>query len=80
ARRFQWVMPTGTQMLRNVAGGVMMAWGGILAMGCTIGQGMAGVATLSVSSFIAVASMVLGAWMAHRVLAMATRANPAASV
>lgn len=80
ARRFQWVMPTGAQMLRNVAGGVMMAWGGILAMGCTIGQGMAGVATLSVTSFIAVASMVLGAWMAHRVLAMATRANPAASV
>lgn len=80
ARRFQWVMPTGVQMLRNVAGGVMMAWGGILAMGCTIGQGMAGVATLSVSSFMAVASMVLGAWMAHRVLAMTTRANPAASV
>lgn len=80
ARRFRWVMPTGAQMLRNVAGGVMMAWGGILAMGCSIGQGMAGVATLSVSSFIAVASMVLGAWMAHRVLAMATRAHPAASV
>lgn len=79
ARRFQWVMPTGAQMLRNAAGGVMMAWGGILAMGCTIGQGMAGVATLSVSSFMALASMVLGAWLGHRVLAMATRANPAAS-
>ena len=79
ARRFQWVMPTGAQMLRNVAGGVMMAWGGILAMGCTIGQGMAGVATLSVSSFMAVTSMVLGAWVAHQVLAMATRVNPAAS-
>lgn len=80
ARRFQWVMPTGAQMLRNVVGGVMMAWGGILAMGCTIGQGMAGVATLSVSSFMAVASMVLGAWTAHRVLAMATSANPATNV
>jgi uncharacterized membrane protein YedE/YeeE len=68
ARRFQWAMPTGTQMLRNVAGGVMMAWGGILAMGCSIGQGMAGVATLSVSSFIAVTSMVLGAWVANRLL------------
>lgn len=79
ARRFQWVMPTGAQMLRNVAGGVMMAWGGILAMGCSIGQGMAGVSTLSVSSFMAVASMVLGAWLAHRVLAIATRANWAAS-
>lgn len=80
ARRFQWEVPRGAQMLRNVAGGVMMAWGGILAMGCSIGQGMAGIATLSVSSLIAVASMALGAWMAHGLLVMATRANPAASV
>jgi uncharacterized membrane protein YedE/YeeE len=75
ARRFQWMMPTGAHMLRNAAGGVMMAWGGILAMGCTIGQGMAGVATLSVSSFIAVASMVLGTWMAHWVLGRARQSG-----
>lgn len=79
ARRFRWVMPTGGQTLRNVAGGMMMAWGGILAMGCTIGQGMAGVATLSVSSFVAVASMVMGAWAAHRMLAMVGRSHPVAS-
>jgi len=40
ARRFQWAMPTGAQMLRNVADGVMMAWGGILTMGCSIGHGI----------------------------------------
>ena len=72
AGRFRWTVPTGPQMLRNLAGGVLMALGGILAMGCTIGQGMAGVATLSVSSLLAVASMVLGAWLAHRVLLRAT--------
>jgi hypothetical protein len=43
-------------------------------MGCTIGQGMAGVATLSVSSLIAVAAMVLGAWLGHRLLASAGQA------
>lgn len=68
ARQFTWATPSGPQMLRNLAGGVLMAVGGILAMGCTIGQGMAGVATLSVSSLIAVAAMVLGAWLAPRVL------------
>ena len=68
ARQFSWATPSGPQMLRNLAGGVLMALGGILAMGCTIGQGMAGVATLSVSSLLAVAAMVLGAWLAHRVL------------
>lgn len=69
ARQFAWGLPTGAQMLRNLAGGVLMALGGILAMGCTIGQGMAGVATLSVSSLLAVAAMVLGAWGANRALA-----------
>lgn len=68
ARQFAWTVPSGPQMLRNLLGGVLMALGGILAMGCTIGQGMAGVATLSVSSLLAVASMVLGAWLANRVL------------
>lgn len=77
ARQFRWTMPTGAQMLRNIVGGVMMAWGGILAMGCTIGQGMAGVSTLSVTSFIAVAFMALGAWGAHRIL-VATRSEVAA--
>ncbi len=68
ARQFAWTTPSGPQMLRNLAGGVLMALGGILAMGCTIGQGMAGLATLSVSSLLAVVAMVLGAWLAHRVL------------
>ena len=68
ARQFAWAVPTGAQMLRNLGGGVLMALGGILAMGCTIGQGMAGFATLSVSSLLAVAAMVLGAWLAQRVL------------
>ena len=68
ARQFAWAVPTGAQMLRNLGGGVLMALGGILAMGCTIGQGMAGFATLSVSSLLAVAAMVLGAWLANRVL------------
>lgn len=73
-RRFGWTVPSGPQMLRNLAGGVLMALGGILAMGCTIGQGMAGVATLSVSSLIAVACMVAGAWLAQRALAWGGKA------
>lgn len=74
ARQFAWALPTGAQMLRNLAGGLLMAVGGILAMGCTIGQGMAGVATLSVSSLLAVVAMVLGAWLAQRVLLRTTQA------
>jgi len=78
SRQFRWEMPDGAQMLRNLSGGVMMAWGGILAMGCTIGQGMAGVGTLSLTSFIAVACIALGAWGANRVLALTTPGEAAA--
>jgi uncharacterized membrane protein YedE/YeeE len=68
ARQFAWTLPSGPQMLRNLAGAVLMALGGVLAMGCSIGQGMAGVATLSVSSLLVVVAMVLGAWLAQRLL------------
>ena len=38
-----------------------MGFGGVTAVGCTIGQGLSGVSTLSAGSFIALASIVVGA-------------------
>lgn len=43
--------------LAAVAGGFAMIFGGRLAGGCTSGHGISGMATMSVSSFITVASM-----------------------
>jgi uncharacterized protein len=43
-----------------------MGLGGVTAMGCTIGQGLSGLSTLSVGSVIAVAGIVAGAWAALR--------------
>ena len=37
-----------------------MGFGGITAMGCTIGQGLSGVSTLSLGSFLTLASIVAG--------------------
>lgn len=51
--------PTG----RYLGGGVLMGIGGVLAGGCTIGAGLAGVATLSVAAILAFASIVTGAWL-----------------
>ncbi len=76
ARDFRWSTPSGPRMLRNAVGGVLMGWGGILAMGCTIGQGIAGVSTLSLTSMLALACFVAGAWVAHRALAWAVRQEP----
>ena len=50
----------------HLAGAVLMGVGGIVAMGCSIGQGITGVSTLSLGSFIALAAMVVGALLALR--------------
>ncbi|MGE5523162.1 MAG: YeeE/YedE family protein, partial [Rhodospirillaceae bacterium] len=42
-------------------GGALMGTGGVLAMGCTIGQGITGVSTLAMGSLLAFFSMVIGA-------------------
>ena len=56
----------------HLAGAVLMGVGGITALGCTVGQGLSGVSTLSVTSFIALAAIICGAvaalrWQAWRV-------------
>ncbi|MCW5662315.1 MAG: YeeE/YedE family protein [Piscinibacter sp.] len=50
----------------HLIGAVLMGVGGVTAMGCTIGQGLSGVSTLSLSSFVAVAGILGGAFAALR--------------
>lgn len=38
--------------LRNIAGGLLMGIGGVLALGCSIGQGITGVSTLAAGSLL----------------------------
>ncbi|MNS84462.1 hypothetical protein D3C72_1182910 [compost metagenome] len=45
---------------------MLMGAGGVTALGCTIGQGLSGVSTLAVGSFIALAGIVIGAWLAFK--------------
>ncbi|MGR2741061.1 YeeE/YedE family protein [Billgrantia sp. Q4P2] len=53
-------------MLRSMAGGALMGTGGVMALGCSIGQGLSGFSTLSLTSFVALAGIVLGARMGIR--------------
>ena len=46
--------------LRHISGGALMGTGGILALGCTIGQGVTGMSTLALGSLIALLSIILG--------------------
>lgn len=47
--------------VRNLLGAAMMGIGGVMALGCTIGQGITGVSTLALGSFITFAAIVAGA-------------------
>jgi hypothetical protein len=47
-------------MLRSGGGAALMGTGGVMAFGCSIGQGLTGLSTLAVASFIAVAGIMLG--------------------
>ena len=47
-------------MVRHIIGAALMGIGGILALGCTIGQGVTGMSTLAVGSLIALLSIVFG--------------------
>lgn len=47
-------------MGRHLIGAAMMGIGGVMAMGCTIGQGLTGISTLSATSVIALAAILFG--------------------
>ncbi|TCP08587.1 YeeE/YedE family protein [Caldimonas thermodepolymerans] len=48
-------------MANHLIGGVLMGVGGVTALGCTIGQGLSGISTLNLSSFLALAAILAGA-------------------
>jgi uncharacterized protein len=50
------------QTVRYLAGGVLMGFGGVMAIGCSTGQGLSGVSTLAPASFVAIAAIVAGMW------------------
>ncbi len=64
---FRWEGFGGVEDVANhLVGGVLMGVGGVVALGCTVGQGISGLSTLSVGSMIATASIVGGAVLALR--------------
>lgn len=54
----------GDDLKRHIFGAAAMGIGGILAVGCSIGQGVTGISTLSLQSMIAAAAIIAGAVLA----------------
>ena len=72
-RSFRWEgFRNAEDTANHLVGAALMGVGGVCALGCTIGQGMSGVSTLSLTSFVAIASIIGGAvaalrWQAWRI-------------
>jgi uncharacterized membrane protein YedE/YeeE len=60
-RTFRWEGFASTEdLVHHIVGGVLMGFGGVTALGCTIGQGLTGISTLAVGSFLALGGIVAG--------------------
>jgi len=68
SKSFRWEYFTSAKdMGSHMIGAILMGFGGITAMGCTIGQGVTGVSTLSLGSFIALGSIIAGSAITMKV-------------
>ena len=64
---FRWEGFRGVEDTANhLVGALLMGVGGVTAVGCTIGQGLSGLSTLSLGSFITLASIMAGGVLALR--------------
>lgn len=66
--RFRWEgFADFADLRQQLVGALLMGFGGITALGCTVGQGLSGLSTLAIGSFIAVAGIVGGsvAWLKY---------------
>jgi uncharacterized membrane protein YedE/YeeE len=57
--RIEW-FASGKDFVMHVIGALLMGFGGVLAMGCTIGQGITGVSTLALGSILTLFSIIAG--------------------
>ena len=54
-------------MLRHIFGGIAMGFGGVLALGCTIGQGVTGMSTLALGSLLSLISIIFGSALTMKI-------------
>lgn len=78
--QFQWQsFDSARQTGRYLSGAVLMGVGGVLAGGCTLGAGLSGIPTLSISAILAILSIAAGGWLAGRVLSASSSERAATS-
>ncbi|OOZ42080.1 YeeE/YedE family protein [Solemya elarraichensis gill symbiont] len=64
--RIEWFASFG-DFFAHLIGAILMGLGGVLAMGCTIGQAITGASTLAVGSFVAFGGIVFGSALTMKI-------------
>jgi uncharacterized membrane protein YedE/YeeE len=64
--RFEW-FASFKDFVTHFIGAIFMGFGGVLGLGCTIGQGITGVSTLAVGSIITLVSIVFGSALTMKI-------------
>ena len=64
--RIEWFV-NFKDFLNHVIGAILMGFGGVLAMGCTIGQGITGASALALGSFLVLGAIILGSALTMKV-------------
>jgi len=64
--RIEWFLNV-QDFVTHVIGAILMGFGGVLALGCTIGQGITGVSTLALGSIIALLAIIFGSTLTMKI-------------
>ncbi|MBT3548779.1 MAG: YeeE/YedE family protein [Gammaproteobacteria bacterium] len=64
--RIEWFQ-SKEDLKRHLIGAILIGIGGVLSLGCTIGQGVSGISTLALGSFVTLISIIIGAAIAMKI-------------
>ena len=56
-----------SEMVNHLVGGALMGFGGVLSLGCTIGQGVTGISSLAMGSVLVTLSIVFGSALTMKI-------------
>jgi uncharacterized membrane protein YedE/YeeE len=62
AGQFRPSLPTAAQVAKGLTGGVLMGWGAMTALGCTVGVLLSGIHAGAVSGWVFLVACTLGVW------------------
>ena len=76
-KSFRWESFRNAEDTANhLVGASLMGFGGVTALGCTVGQGLSGISTLALGYFLALPGFIFGAYLGLRYLQVRLAPNP----